>query len=157
MAATRSLAGPGSGIAMPALGAFLAGVVSVLVFHQIAFWLLNQIHVAPANFYNLTPTKPFGVPVVLSLAFWGGLWAIPLAWLLRRRYGTGYWVFATLFGAVAATLVAWFIVPMLKGLPTIVERPLSIAIIIGPVVNGAWGFGTAVFLKLLPARWSWRG
>jgi hypothetical protein len=130
----------------------------VLIFHQIAIWLLSQLHVVPAtNFYNLTATKPLGVPVVLSLAFWGGLWAIPLAWLLRRRHGTSYWLFATVFGAVAATLVAWFIVPMLKGLPTIVEQPLSIRIIVGPVVNGAWGLGTAVLLKLLPAGWSWRG
>ena len=26
----------------------------------------------------------------------------------------------------------------------------------GPVVNGAWGFGLALLLKLLPAGWVWR-
>jgi len=24
------------------------------------------------------------------------------------------------------------------------------------VVNGAWGFGTALVLKMLPAGWAWR-
>ena len=62
------------------------------------------------------------------------------------------------------TLVAWFVVPWIKGAlgvtgpatVTVLGRPLTIAIIIGPVVNGAWGFGTALVLKMLPAGWAGR-
>ena len=149
------MAGSGGGV-MPMVGAFVAGIIGVVIFHQLAFWILTQLGVAPAVAWNLNPTKPLGVPALVSNAFWGGLWAILMAWLLRGRQGTGYWVFAIVFGAVALTLVAWFPVAMLKGAPTIVERPLGIGIIIGPVVNGAWGFGTALVLKLLPPGWTWR-
>jgi tellurite resistance protein TehA-like permease len=149
------MAGSSGGV-MPIVGVFLAGAVSVVVFHQLAFWILNQIGVAPPVAWSLNPTKPLGVPALLSNAFFGGLWALPMAWLLRGRSGAGYWWFAIIFGAVVLTLVAWFPVAMLKGQPTILERPLGIGIIIGPVVNGAWGFGTALVLKLLPPGWAWR-
>ena len=158
------MAGPSVGF-MPIVGAFVAGVIGVLVFHQIALWILSLIGVAPPVAYNFsTPTAPLGVPVVLSAAFWGGVWAILLSWLLRGRQGAGYWWFATIFGAVVVTLVAWFVVPWIKGAlgvtgpatVTVLGRPLTIAIIIGPVVNGAWGFGTALVLKMLPAGWAGR-
>jgi hypothetical protein len=156
MAETKSTAGGGSNAVMPIIGAFVAGVIGVLIFHQIAFWIFNLVGVTPAAPYNMAPTKPLGVPVVLSLAFWGGVWAILMSWLMRGREGASYWWFALLFGAIVVTLGAWFLVPWLKGLPTVVERPLSIAIIIGPIANGAWGIGTALVLKLLPQGWAWR-
>ena len=157
MADTKSMAGGGSNAVMPVIGAFVAGVIGVLIFHQIALWILSLIGVAPPVAYNFsTPTKPLGVPVVLSSAFWGGIWAILMSWLMRGREGASYWWFAILFGAIVVTLGAWFLVPWIKGLPTVVERPLTIAIIIGPIVNGAWGFGTALVLKMLPQGWAWR-
>ena len=155
MANTSSMTSSSGGV-LPIVGAFIAGFLAVVVFHQLAFWILAQLHVAPPVAWSLNPTKPLGVPALLSAAFWGGLWGILTAWLLRGRQGAGFWWFAIVFGAVALTLVAWFPVAMLKGLPTVVERPLTIGIIIGPVVNGAWGLGLAVFLKLLPAGWAWR-
>jgi hypothetical protein len=155
MAETRSMAGSSGGV-MPIVGVFVAGVIGVVVFHQIAFWILNQLGIAPPLAWTFAPTKPLQVPLLASWAFWGGVWALPMAWLLRGRQGAGYWAFAIIFGAVALTLVAWFPVAMLKGQPTVLERPLGIGIIIGPVVNGAWGFGTALVLKLLPPGWAWR-
>lgn len=155
MAEARSMAGGGGGV-LPWVGAFVAGVIAVLVFHQIAFWILTQLGVAPPLAWSTGPTKPLGVPLVLSWAFWGGVWGLPTAWLLRGRQGASYWWFAIIFGAVALTLVAWFPVAMLKGQPTVLERPLSIGIIIGPVVNGVWGFGLGLILRLLPAGWAWR-
>ena len=72
---------------------FLAGFVAVLVFHQGAAWLLHMLTVkaqigagvfgrVPFPF-NMAPVKPFGVPQVLSWAFWGGVWGVALAFLLR--------------------------------------------------------------------------
>jgi hypothetical protein len=155
MTDTRSMAATGGGV-LPIVGAFVAGFVAVVVFHQLAFWILAQLHVAPPVAWSVNATKPLGVPALLSNAFWGGVWGILTAWLLRGRQGASYWGFAIIFGAVALTLVAWFPVAMLKGLPTVLGRPFGIGIIIGPVVNGAWGFGLALILKLLPAGWTWR-
>src|SRR5258707_10996928 len=136
MADTKTAAAGGSSGIMPIVGVFVAGVVAVLTFHQVAIWVLHLFDVLPNVAYNFsTPTKPLGVPVVLSLAFWGGVWALPLAWLLRGRNGAGYWWVALLFGAIVVTLGAWFVVPWIKGVPTILDQPLSKRIIVGPIVN----------------------
>jgi hypothetical protein len=164
MADTKTAAGGGSATLTPVIGAFIAGIIGVLIFHQIAFWVLHLVGVTPASPYNMNPTQPLGVPQVLSSAFWGGVWAILMAWLLRGRSGAGFWWFAILFGAIVVTLGAWIAVPLIKGAlgvtgpatVTVFGRPLTIAIIIGPVVNGAWGFGTALILRLLPPAWAWR-
>lgn len=150
MAETHSMVGSSRGLA-PILGAFVAGFIAVPVFHQIALEILHLLGMGPAP-YSMRPLPPFDVPQVLSQSFWGGVWGIVLALVLARRQGAQYWVTAVVFGAVALTLVAWFVVPAIKGLP--VTAPGSY--VIGPVVNGAWGFGVALILKLMPPRYVWR-
>jgi hypothetical protein len=54
-------------------------------------------------------------------------------------------VAAVLFGAFALSLVAWFVVAPLKSLP-VAEGGRPAAIATGLLVNGAWGFGTALLL-----------
>ena len=141
MSATRAICG------------FLAGFLAVLIFHQIALLVLHLAGVVPATPWNLTPVPPLSVPAVISAAFWGGVWGIVLAWLEPRfGEGAGPWLFGLLFGAVAPTLVAWFVVRPLKGLPVgaVFAWP---GVIVGPIVNGAWGVGTVLLLRLplLPA------
>jgi hypothetical protein len=129
---------------------FVAGFVATLVFHQVALLILHLAGIVPATPWNLSPVPPLGVPAVISAAFWGGVWGIILALLapgLGR--GAGYWIGCVLFGAVALTLVAWFVVGPLKGRPPALAWP---GVIVGPIVNGAWGFGTALLLRLLPGR-----
>ena len=125
---------------------FAAGFLAVPLFHQAALFLLHAAGIGPAA-WNMAPVPPFGVPALLSAAFWGGLWGIALA-LVEPRFprGAGYWVAALLFGAVLPTLVAWFVVLPLKGLPVGGGFAWP-GIIIGPVVNGAWGVGTALLLR----------
>ena len=65
---------------------FVAGALSVLVFHQGAAALLHALDLTPRAPYSLQPTRPLGVPQLTSIAFWGGLWGILLA--------------ATVFGAI---------------------------------------------------------
>jgi hypothetical protein len=138
---------------------FAAGFLATLIFHQgTAFLLYHYGNEVPAvvsflgrtnpayNFTTLVP--PFGVPLVLSQAFWGGVWGIVLAAILR---GTGVpdILFSVIFGAFVLTGVAITLVPYLKGLPvwngsTIPWR--------GLIYNGAWGFGTAFILRPLALR-----
>ena len=128
---------------------FVAGLLAVPVFHQAALFVLHRAGIAPAP-WDLAPVPPFGVPAVASAAFWGGLWGIVFG-LLAPRFGrgAGYWLAGLLFGAVALTLVAWFVVLPLKGLPPGGGFAWP-GVIIGPVVNGAWGLGTALLLAALP-------
>jgi hypothetical protein len=138
--------------ATQAVRGFVAGFLAVLIFHQIALLLLHLAGLVPAMAWNMAPLPPLGVPAVISAAFWGGLWGIVLVLLAPRLGGeAGYWVGSILFGAVVVTLVAWFVVRPIKGLPVgaVFAWP---GVTIGPIVNGAWGFGTALLLRLLPDR-----
>src|SRR5919199_900381 len=58
---------------------------------------------------------------------------------------------ALLFGAIAPTLVAWFLVAPLKNQP-IAGGFQPAAMLTGLLVNGAWGIGTALLLRLLSKR-----
>jgi hypothetical protein len=142
---------PHSGVSAKRLAlGFVAGFVSVLVFHQLMLGLLHVLGVTPGVPYKFNPVPPLGVPAVISSAFWGGLWGILFALLegsLPRR-GGGYWLAALLFGAIFPTFVFWFIVAPLKGAPIGGGwKPAGIAT--GLLVNGAWGIGTALLLRLL--------
>src|SRR5918911_2351648 len=104
--------------ATQAVRGFVAGFLAVLVFHQAALLALHLAGLVPATPWNLAPVPPLGVPAVLSAAFWGGVWGVVLAALVPRfGEGAGPWLLGLLFGAVAPTLVAWFVVRPLRGLP----------------------------------------
>jgi len=58
---------------------FVSGFVSVLLFHQGAAEMLHAIGLASRAPYSMEATRPLGVPVLFSLAFWGGVWGVLLA------------------------------------------------------------------------------
>ena len=136
---------------------FVAGVIATLTVHQFALWLLRQLAIAPFGPYNMTATYPFGVPAVLSLAFWGGVWGIVFALIHRRFPHDGrYWTTSFAFGAVFPTLVALLIVLPLKG------RPIGGGwhwqlLLTAFVINGVWGLGTAALLRAIVNRPRRRG
>ena len=126
---------------------FIAGTLAVPLGHQIALWLLNVAGVVSRAPYAMTPTKPFGVPSVVSLSFWGGVWGIILGLILARTQRAKFWLLAIVIGAVAPTLVAVFVVAPIKGMP----RPANPAAMIGIglLVNAVWGLATAAFYRLM--------
>ncbi|HEX7152436.1 MAG TPA: hypothetical protein VF618_13190 [Thermoanaerobaculia bacterium] len=128
---------------------FFAGALAVPLAHQPMLALCAILGLTTRKPYPMTPTEPFGVPAVVSLSFWGGVWGVILALLLRRLIGPKYWIVAILFGAIAPTLVAAFIVPPLKGLPIGGDMKMAL---MGLLVNGAWGFGTALFARVLERK-----
>jgi len=129
----------------------LAGAASVLIFHQGLLALLHALDLTGRVPYSMRPTEPFGVPVIGSLVFWGGVWGAAFAAMLTRFDGVRLVTVATLLGAVLPTLVAWFVVAPLKGQsPAAGFDPLLM--IAGLALNGAWGFGTGLGLALLGGR-----
>jgi hypothetical protein len=127
--------------------AFLAGFFSTLVFHQGLLAILHAAGATPRAAYALEPVPPLGVPAVLSLAFWGGVWGILLWLVIAGAEGPRYWLLALLLGAVAPSLVALLVVLPLKGQPA--GGGWKPAIIIGALLlNGAWGIGVAAFMRL---------
>jgi hypothetical protein len=129
------------------LYAFFAGFIAVLVFHQGMLTILHATGFTPRAPFPVGPTEPFHVPAVWSLAFWGGVWGLIFAMVDRFfARGAGYWISAIVFGALALSLVAWFVVAAIKGQPLAGGWKGS-AIMIGLLVNGAWGIGTALLLN----------
>jgi hypothetical protein len=123
----------------------------VLVFHQGALLVLHLAGIVPSMPWRLTPVPPLGIPTVVSAAFWGGVWGIAFA-AIEPHLGRGInrLLAGLLFGAVLPTLVAWFVVLPLKGLPAGNGFTWP-GVLIGPVVNGAWGLGTALIFRYLSA------
>ena len=131
-----------------ALLGFVAGFISTLTFHQLMLWLLHAMAIAPRPPYNMAPVPPFGVPSVISLAFWGGVWGALMMSLIDRQRGTRFWITAILFGAFAPTLVSWFVIAPLKHQPMAGGFKPK-AMMIGPIINAVWGFGTALIYRAL--------
>lgn len=124
--------------------AFVAGFVAVLLFHQGLIGVLHAVDMIPFAPFRMRPTWPLGVPQVFSLAFWGGVWAIVLALLLGYRRGPGWWAGWIMLGAIGPTAVALLVVFPLKGIPV-----SGMGVVLGGLLNGFWGLGTALLLRAL--------
>jgi len=132
---------------VPLILAFIAGALAVPVFHQILLWILHAAGIVPMAPFNMERTKPLGVPTIVSISFWGGIWGVLFALTLPRWFsGAAYWIAAPVAGGLALTLVFMLVVWPLKvgGRP---PQPLGL-FIIGFLLNAAWGIGWALFLRL---------
>lgn len=131
--------------------AFVAGFLATIVFHQGGLAALNAAGLTDRAPFAMAATKPFGVPQVLSLAFWGGVWGIILALVLARPMNRAvYYLSALIFGALVPSAVAFFVVAPLKGMP--VAGGGDSKIIVGALIlNGLWGLGSALFLHMFAA------
>ena len=130
--------------------AFVAGFLSVLIFHQPMLIILKAIALAPDKLtpYAMASTSPFGVPRVFSLAFWGGIWGIVLAIIVTWiRSGLGYWLSGLIIGALGPSLVNWFVVQPLKGEPVGGGWAVP-GVATALIVNGTWGLGTVLLFRL---------
>jgi hypothetical protein len=131
--------------------AFVTGFLSVLLFHQLALLLFHSIGFAPAKLtaYAMKATQPFGIPRVWSLAFWGGVWGVVLVLFVSFfRHRIGIWGTALLFGAIAPSLVNWFIAMPLRGEPVGGGWQLN-GIVMSLILNGIWGLGTILLYRLI--------
>lgn len=129
------------------LKAFVSGFLATLIFHQglySLFYLAGAVSTEPFNF---EPVPPFGIPAVVSLSFFGGLWGMVLWAILGRLSARLYWVLCVLVGAVAPTAVALLVMFPLKGLEV---TPMTW--VGGLLLNGFWGLGVATFQAIMGAR-----
>src|SRR5437660_5443326 len=131
---------------------FVAGAIAVVTFHQGAIALLTALGALSSNLYSMRPVPPFGVPQIVSQAFWGGLWGIAFAAIAPRlRRDTSYWLAALMLGALVLPLVGWFVVAPLKGQP-IASGWVPSRMLLSVLINGAWGGGLAAIFAFLGRR-----
>jgi hypothetical protein len=137
-----------SGVMRGFLG-FIAGAIAVLIFHQGMVELLHTLGAVRLAPYRTTPVPPFGIPVIVSNCFWGGLWGV-LFGLLLPRFTWPTWLCGLLLGLVAA-MAGWFVVAPLKGLP-IASGWVPANMLNSVLISGFWGLGVGIILPLLMPR-----
>lgn len=134
-----------------AVKGFVAGFLSVVTVMAAAWWLTRAAGFIPPTappLWSMVPAvPPFGVPRVLNLAFWGGVWGAGLNLIFRDLSGAGYWLAWFLAGAIAVAGGAIFIVPMIKGLPITNLTPQRF--MVSGFLNGMFGLGAAIWLTIL--------
>ncbi|HEY1934392.1 MAG TPA: hypothetical protein VGG99_20480 [Acetobacteraceae bacterium] len=127
---------------------FIAAAISVLTFHQGIVGLYYLAHAAGRP-WSLAPVPPFGVPRVLDLCFWGGLYGIGYGliwpWLAVPRWFSGI-----LLGFLAVA-VLWLVVAPLKGAPLGFGWHAD-GMIRSLIINGGWGLGVGLILPRIMPR-----
>ncbi|HUB49235.1 MAG TPA: hypothetical protein VMB73_30045 [Acetobacteraceae bacterium] len=132
-----------------ALFGFIAAAISVLTFHQGIIAFLHALGVSPYTAYRWNPMPPWGVPLVLDLCFWGGLYGLVFG-LLLPRFTWPLWLCGLILGFIAA-LVGMFVVAAIKGAP-IANGWQAWPIIRSLLINGFWGLGVGLILPLMLPR-----
>jgi hypothetical protein len=132
---------------------FVAGAISVLTFHQGCVGLLHALGLNPLAPYRTVLVPPLWIPLIVSLAFWGGVYGA-LFGAVMPRLRIPFWVGGLGIGLLAV-MVAWFVVAPIKGLPIaagFAPWPMARSLL----VNLTWGVGTSVLVLLLSPRPLWR-
>jgi hypothetical protein len=128
---------------------FVAGAIAVLTFHQGMVEILHLLGLTPFTAFRTASVPPFGVPLVVSLSFWGGLYGAAFG-ALMPRFTLPLWLCGVILGLIAA-LVAMFIVAPIKGHP-IAQGWAAGPILRSLLINGTWGLGVGLILPLLLPR-----
>lgn len=148
---------------------FLAGILAVLVFHQLTGIALARAGLLPTfNAYNMAahPTalpavtaffKSIGFtgwPSIFNQAFWGGIWGIVFALLYGIIPGRGAIVKGLVFGILLVIISNWIVLPYvqtMRGLPNQVYFAGFVPqrMLIGLLLQMAFGLGLAIFYRML--------
>jgi hypothetical protein len=134
-----------------ALLGFVAAVLSVLIFHQGMWALLYALGMMPRAPYPMAPlVPPFGIPIIVNLCFWGGVYGAVFGLALPSLPRAPMWLLGLCLGLLAA-LVSWFVVAPLKGLPMAAGFDPA-RMLVSVLINGFWGIGVGVILPMLMPR-----
>jgi hypothetical protein len=131
---------------------FVAAAISVLIFHQAMWGALHVLDIPGLGMpppYPTRPIPPWGVPQILNLCFWGGLYGLVFG-LLLPRLTAPLWLCGLVLGIIAA-LVGILVVPAIKGNP-IGYGWVPLNWVRSLLINGFWGIGVGIILPILVSR-----
>jgi hypothetical protein len=139
------------------LTSFLSGAFAVPLFHEGMtfllyenFFLLQRVFGLPDGFrpvsagFEMRLMPPVGMPHLLNLIFWGGVWGIVLGTLLRLGRLPAL-LTGCLFGALLCSAVGFAPWYGERGLPlwTMAYAPNWARTVL---INAAWGWGAAALM-----------
>jgi hypothetical protein len=129
------------------MAGFSAGFLSVLIFPSGMIAILYAAGAIPFAPWSMAPAPPFGLPQILSDAFWGGLWGVIYALLEPRLTARlGWWSGGLVFGVVLPMLVRWFVVLPLKSMPVAAGFVPSM-LLLEIVLHAVFGLGMAMIFR----------
>ena len=134
---------------MRAFLGFVAGALAILTFHQGLVEALHLLGLAPQAAFRTTPVMPLNVPTIVSLCFWGGLYAMVFN-IIRPHLRVPLWLCGLGLGLVSAAISMIIIAPI-KGNPIAFDGQ-TWPIVRSLLVNGFWGLGVIAILPLLQPR-----
>ena len=133
---------------MRAVLGFVAGVISVLVFHQGSWALFHLVGLMPPP-YPMGPVPPWSVPLTIDFCFWGGLYGLVYG-LLLPKLTMPPWLSGLVLGVIAA-LVLWFVVAPIKHRPLANGWVPSIMLVV-LTIHVVWGIGVGLIMQVATAR-----
>jgi hypothetical protein len=135
---------------------FVAAALSVLIAHESIVQILNILGRVQRQGWTLTPpVAPFGVPYLVNLIFWGGLWGILFAYIHPLLPGRMMWLKGLIYGLIIVVLGGWIAVPLIKGqMFGIPNQPLFAGFDVQRMLNsalivGGYGLGLGIIYGLI--------
>jgi hypothetical protein len=135
---------------------FVAAALSVLIAHESIVQILNILGRVQRQGWTLTPpVPPFGVPYLVNLIFWGGLWGILFAYIHPLLPGRMMWLKGLIYGLIIVVLGGWIAVPLIKGqMFGIPNQPLFAGFDVQRMLNsalivGGYGLGLGIIYGLI--------
>ena len=122
---------------------FIAGALAVMTFHQGMIGALHAAGYIPSTPFPMGAVPPLGIPRIVDLCFWGGVWGALYGLLLPWLPGPD-WLRGIVLGVIAG-LTGLFIVVPLKG-GSIASSLVADRVILSLVINGFWGLGVGFIL-----------
>jgi hypothetical protein len=133
---------------------FVAGALSVVIFHQGMVLLLHLLNQTPNFPWSMAPMRGgfLPVPAVVNSMFWGGLWGIAFAVLGHLIPVANTALKGLVFGLAGPYLLGnAILVPFFKSQAYFWGGQPS-RMILGALINGAFGIGLALIHKALAKR-----
>lgn len=130
--------------------AFLAGFLATIIFHQGAIWLLTRVVPFPFTPWNFA-LNDYGLPRVVALSIWAGVWAIPLCLLIRLRPALPAMMTGAVLGSLIPSIWAWTVIAGMRGAPLFAGGNARVIITV-LFVNAVWGAATVWLFSLLGGR-----
>jgi hypothetical protein len=127
----------------------IAAVISVLIFHQGMWTLLHYLDLPGMGMpppFPMDPVPPLGVPRIVSLCFWGGVWGVLFGAVWKGTRATFWWG-GLILGFIAAAF-GLIVVAAIKGQPIGGGWQLN-NWIRSLLINGTWGLGVGLILTVL--------
>ena len=133
---------------------FIAGALSVLVFHQGMVLLLYLMKQTPNFPWNMTAMKTgLGLPTLVNQMFWGGLWGVAFAALGHMIPIAHNVLRGVVFGLVGPFLLGnGILVPALKQTGQFFWTWPAPRYVVGGLIGAAFGAGIAVIMKAIGNR-----